>query len=184
MDVAPRPDERHEGTRRLRASLRYLITTWAAKPERAHEVLGLLLLAALQEPEFEVELESVTADTWAAFKVAPRPSFVLRAPLGQDIQRPAAKLVRRPLSIRATGMTTLNGTVLGPEDVPVAGASVELPTLQLTTNTDWKGRFSFPAVPAEPAPREILVKARGHEQRVAVGAIGAPLLIHFGPLEE
>jgi hypothetical protein len=184
IDVAPRPDERREGARRLRASLRYLITSWAEKPERAHELLGMLLLAALQEPEFEVELESVKVEAWAAFRVAPRPSFLLRVPLGQDLQRPATKLVRQPLAIRATGMKKLNGTVLGPEDIPVAGASVELPALQLTTNTDWKGRFTFSAVPAEPAPKEILVKARGYEQRVAVDAIGAPLLIHFGPLEE
>jgi Pvc16 N-terminal domain len=183
MDVAPRPDEHRDGARRLRASLRYLVTTWAEKPERAHELLGDLLLAALQEAEFEVELESVQVEAWAAFKIAPRPSFVVRVPLGQDIERPIAKLVRSPLSIRASGLVSLNGTVLGPGDVPMAGASVELPALKLSTLTDWKGRFTFSAVPAEPAPKELLVKARGREQRVPVGAIGSPLLINFGPLE-
>jgi hypothetical protein len=184
MEVAPRPDERRDGARRLRASLRYLISTWAEKTERAHELLGDLLLAALQEPEFEVELESVHIDAWTAFRVPPRPSFVVRVPLGQDLQRPAAKLVRQPLAVRASGIVSLNGTVLGPDDVPMAGASVELPALQLSTLTDWKGRFTLPAVPAEPAPKELLVKARGLEQRVPIGAIGSPLLINFGPLEE
>jgi hypothetical protein len=183
MDVAPRPDEHREGARRLRASLRYLITSWAEKPERAHELLGDLLLAALQEPEFEVELEPVKLEAWAAFRIAPRPSFVLRVPLGQDLQRPAARMVRRPLAVRASGAASVNGTVLGPDDVPLAGANVELPALQLTTMTDWKGRFAFATVPADPAPKELLVKARGHEQKVAVGPIGTPLLIRFGPLE-
>ncbi|HKV88845.1 MAG TPA: carboxypeptidase-like regulatory domain-containing protein [Candidatus Dormibacteraeota bacterium] len=184
IELAPRPDERVERNRTLTASLRYLVTSWAPRPERAHELLGTLLLAALGEPEFEVDLAPVDVTAWAAFRLAPRPSFVVRVPLRQDLKSPQAKLVRRPLDLRASGVVPLNGTVLGPDDVPVASASVELPTLQLATVTDWKGRFHFPAVPADPPPKELLVKARGLEQRVAVEQAGAPVLIHFGPLED
>jgi hypothetical protein len=44
----------------------------------------------------------------------------------------------------------LNGVVLGLDDVPLAGAEVELPALQLFTHTDYKGRFHFPT--AAPGP--------------------------------
>jgi hypothetical protein len=183
LELAPQPDARVERKRSLRASLRYLVTSWAAKPQRAHELLGNALVAALQEPDFEVDLAPIGLETWTAFKISPRPSFGLRVPLRQDIDAPTAKLVRKPLEVRAAGVATLNGTVVGPGDVPIAGASVEVPALQLATQTDWKGRFQFLAVPASPPPRELLVKARGLEQRVPVGAIGSPVLIQFGPLE-
>jgi hypothetical protein len=184
MELTPRADERVERNRTLRASLRYLVSTWAAKPERAHELLGNLLLAALNEPVFEVDLQPVSLVAWTAFRIGPRPSFVLRVPLRQEVEGPQTKLVRRPLDLRATGVVALDGTVLGPDDVPLASASVELPALQLTTLTDWKGRFHFAAVPADPPPRELLVKARGREQRVPVEKTGIPVLIHFGPLED
>jgi len=183
MELTPHADERVERNRTLRASLRYLITSWSDKPERAHELLGTLLLAALREPEFELDPVPIGVDAWTAFRIGPRPSFVMRVPLRQDLESPAVKLVRKPLDMRASGVSVLDGTVLGPDDVPLASASVELPALQLVTTTDWKGRFRFPSVPADPPPKELLVKARGKEQRVPIKSIGTPVLIHFGPLE-
>lgn len=183
MEVTPRADERVDRARALRASLRYLVTSWASKPERAHELLGTILLAALNESEFEVDLMPVALDAWRAFRIGPRPSFVVRVPLRHDLGAPAAKLVRKPLDIRASGVLPLDGTVLGPDDVPLASANVELPALQLMTTTDWKGRFRFAAVPAEPPPKELVVKAHGLEQRVTIEKPGVPVLIHFGPLE-
>ena len=183
MELTPHADERVERNRTLRASLRYLVTTWAARPERAHELLGQLLLAALREPEFEVDVMSVGPEAWTAFRIGPRPSFVVRVPLRQEIDAPPVKLVRQPLDLRGSAVVTLGGTVLGPDDVPIVSASVELPALQLVTITDWKGRFRFPSVPADPAPKELVVKARGLVQRVPVETIRSPVVIHFGPLE-
>ena len=57
-------------------TLRYLVTTQAPKPEDAHEMLGTLVVAALDNPEFEVEQEPLPLSLWTALGIAPRPSFV------------------------------------------------------------------------------------------------------------
>jgi hypothetical protein len=181
-ELAPGPEQPAAGGR-LQASLRYLVTTWAVTTERAHELLGTLLLAALQEPGFEVDPQPAAAGLWTALRLVPQPSFTLWLPVRQELGRPVAAPVRRPLELRATGLAPLDGTVLGPDQAPLAGANVELPALQLAAITDWRGRFSFPAVPAEPLPKELLVKARGREQKFSIGAVGSAVLIQFGPLE-
>jgi hypothetical protein len=182
FEVAPAAEPARGGDR-LRAGLRYLVTTWAASVERAHELLGTLLTAALQEPDFEVDLQPASAVLWSAFGLVPQPSFTIRVPARQDVARAPARPVRRPLEVRVTGLAPLEGTVLGPDESPLAGANVELPALQLAAVTDWRGRFSFPAVPAEPLPKELLVRARGREQTFSIGAVGPTVLIQFGPLE-
>src|SRR5579871_3191239 len=78
----------------LQVALRYLVTSWSEDPEEAHRLLGDLVFAAMARPEFQVELEVAPLDTWRAFGIAPRPSFVLRLPLQQARPEPEAKLVR------------------------------------------------------------------------------------------
>jgi len=67
MDTVLTPPAR--GTKRppLQITLRYLVTTWAESPEKAHRMFGELLFAALESSEFEVE--SKPPDVWKAFGV-------------------------------------------------------------------------------------------------------------------
>jgi hypothetical protein len=186
LDLVHNPASR--GARRppIQIMLRYLVTTQADKPEEAHQMLGELVIAALQEPDFEVEQEPLPLSLWSALGVAPRPSFVLRVPFRHErIEKPAPP-VRQPLVIKQSPLLSLSGQVLGPENIPIMDAQVELPGLQLHTNTDFKGRFHFYAVPSEPRPKLLRVRAKGKEFSInteQTESDNGPILIHL-QLEE
>lgn len=163
-------------------TLRYLVTTHAAKPEDAHQMLGKLVVAALENPEFEVEQEALPLSLWTAFGVAPRPSFVLRAPFIHEREQKRAPLVKKPIIIKHFPLRSFGGQILGPEDIPLMNVRVELPILDLSTNTDSKGRFFFSAVPAAPGPKLLRVLAKGQEFSINTEQAGSdndPLVIHL-----
>ena len=145
-------------------------------------MLGTLVVAALQNPEFEVELEPVPLSLWGALGIAPRPSFVVRVPFRHDLEEKLAPRVRKPLVVRQIPFRTLEGLILGPEDIPLMDARVELPALDLFTNTDSKGRFRFSAVPAAPGTKLLRVRAKGQEFSINTEHAGSdndPLVIHL-----
>ena len=80
-------------------------------------------------------------------------------------------------------LQSLEGVVLGPQELPVVGARVELPALRLSTRTDSKGGFRFSAVPAQPASKLLRVTAKGRELSVQTEADAGrqPMVIHFDP---
>jgi hypothetical protein len=170
----------------LQLALRYLMTAWSDTPEVAHQMLVAVMLAAMESTEFQVELEPVPMTVWTAFGMPPQPSFVLRVPLRQERQQPQAKLVRE-LKIQSSPIVSFHGLLLGPGDVPLSDCRVELSALNLSTSTDYKGRFYFPSVPAA-GSKQFLVKAKGFELPVRSEQnypdSGTPLVIHFSPLEE
>jgi hypothetical protein len=166
--------------------LRYLVTTWAQEPEEAHRLLDELVFAAMDAPAFEVELSPLAVETWVALDIVPQPCFVLCVPLRRERTEPETKLVLVPLEVRQAAIVDLWGTVLGPGDVPLMGAFVELPALHIRTRTDAKGRFRFAAVPRESDAWHLLVKAKGRQFEVVVeqnGAEGKPLTIRVGPFD-
>jgi hypothetical protein len=171
----------------LQLSLRYLVTAWSDKPEDAHEILVQLIFAAMENKDFQVELESIPLNAWNAFGVAPQPSFVLSVPLRKERPEPDTKLVRQPMKVQAMPMMSFHGVLLGPEDVPLSDCRVEVPTLDLSTSTDHKGRFCFPGMPAI-GTKKLLVKAKGRELAFDSEEnhpdSGAPLVIHFSLAEE
>ncbi|GCF09768.1 hypothetical protein KDI_33320 [Dictyobacter arantiisoli] len=149
-------------------ALRYLVTTWADEEEEAHRLLGHLIMALLGKHEYELELTDLPASLWTAFGLVPRPAFMLRVPLYFEHSAPTPPLVRGPLVVRGAPAVSLHGTVLGPGKVPVAGARVELPALQLIAHTNTRGRFHFSTVPSEPRGIQLLVKARGCTQTALI----------------
>lgn len=153
------------GTRRppLLMTLRYLVTTHAPAPRDAHQMLGALVIAALQDPEFEVEQEPLPISLWTALGIAPRPAFVLRVPFRHERPEKLAPPVKHPIVIRQLPLRVVEGRVVGPENIPIMNARVELPALDLYTNTDSRGRFRFSSVPAAPGPRLLRVRAKGQE---------------------
>jgi hypothetical protein len=153
-----------QGARRapLQFWLRYLVTTWAQTPEKAHAILGELLMAALDTPEFEIEIDSIPPAIWAGFGVPPRPAFIIRVPVRRDRAQHLAPLVREPLNVKWVKSIQLTGLVYGPEDSPLAGARIALmpdagdrpPALEYarlcpTMLTNEQGMFSFHSVPVQ-----------------------------------
>lgn len=163
MDILPSSPAR--GTRRapLQVMLRYLVTTGAQNPLNAHKMLGRLLFAAMEHPEYEVELAPVSARVWAAFGIMPRPSFMICLPLRFERPDLTKHKVSAPIEIRRSPLSSMHGVVVGPENIPLGNAHVELPACNLVTCTDSNGRFAFDVVPALPPVKQLHIRARGQE---------------------
>lgn len=151
----------------LALTLRYLVTCAAANLSDAHRLLGELVLAALEQAEFEVEL-NVPAELWASLALPARPAFLLRVPLRRERVRPVAPLVQA-LELRLESVGALHGVVLGPRERPLPGAHVALDGLGLHTRTDLSGRFRFVNVPVSVGALALVVRAGRREVVVAAG---------------
>ncbi|MCP4625102.1 MAG: hypothetical protein GY850_16475 [bacterium] len=176
------------GARRppLQVLLRYLVTSRAETPAEAHNMLGRLLFAAMEHPEFEVELDPIPAEVWTAFGTIPMPAFMLRLPLRLERPEKPVRLISSPIEVQNSPIVSMDGTVTGPGETPLTNARVELSTHNLVARTDIKGRFIFPAVPAKPAIKKVRIIARGRElfKEVDYTKIKQePLIIHFNVLE-
>jgi hypothetical protein len=182
MELGHRPPSR--GARRppLQLTLHYLVTAWAERPDEEHRILGELALAALAHPEFEVQLDPVPVAAWTAFGVKPRPSFVVGVALRREHPEAVVPTVRTPPVVNTSPVGSLHGVVLGPEDLPVMGADVELPALQRSTRTDSRGRFRFAAIPTGPQVQRVRVRAKGQEVTVAAeraAGTGEPVVVRL-----
>ncbi len=135
-----------------------------------HRLLGDVVLAALDNPGVQVDLGGISSEWWIALRQLPRPAVILQVLLRQERPDPGLKLVRE-IVLREAPLVNLIGRVLGPEAIPVAGARLELPAMQLSTYSDQRGRFSFTAVPAKPLPKLLRVIARGQQLDVDPGAL-------------
>jgi hypothetical protein len=182
LDLVEAPSARGSGPVPLQVKLRYLVTTWASSSQEEHRLLGQLVFAALQREGWEVELGPLPPALWYAFGVPPRPAFQLVIPLRLERPSRPAPRVREPLIFQVAPSQPLAGQVLGPGDVPLASARIELPGLELSAETDPDGRFLFARVPSEPRAKTFRVSARGDVQEFqaeAPPAGGGLLTIRF-----
>jgi hypothetical protein len=160
FELTDLPAARGEQRPPLQVQLGYLVTTGGAD---AHKHLGALLFAALQHPDYDVRFPGDMAAYWTAASVPPQPSFVLAVPLRQDVSVKEAPPVTSALRMQSVGSQSLVGLILGPGDVSIADAMVEIPALALATRTDTRGRFRFGAVPTSGTALQIRVRAKAQE---------------------
>jgi hypothetical protein len=184
MALADRPPLRSMKRPPLQLALDYLVTTGADTFQEAHRMLGELVFAAMENPEFQVDLEPPPTGTWAALGVKPRPAFILRVPVQRERPLPPATLVKEPLVVHAEPVISIEGQVLGPEELPVYGARVALPQLDVATRTDAQGRFRFGAVPAGATRVHVRAKGKELERTVRLPPVdGEPLVLRFESFE-
>jgi hypothetical protein len=181
MDLVALPPMRGQRRAPLQMALRYVVTAWAGDALGEHRLLGELVAAAMQEEGFEVQLEPLPPEAWLALRAAPRPSFVLQVPVRQERPEPSVPRVRGPLAVRGVGLAPLAGVVLGPGDVPVANARVEVPAADAVAETDPEGRFRFANLPVEPRQKLVRVRARGRQLDVEIAQpeVGGAVVIRF-----
>jgi hypothetical protein len=173
LDVLPSPTPRGHETPPLRLQARYAVTVSGGKTGESRAALADLAFAALGSELLELERATPPVDYWRALALPPRPALVVRLLLVRVGARTRAPLVRVPLSPRWSGLRPLDGmVVIGPDNVGVAGALIELDGQGLATYSDHRGAFHFAAVPDEPAIRTIIVQAKG--RRLAFQAKRGP----------
>ena len=164
MALGPSLSTRNAKTSPLQLEARFMVTAWGPDIAQANDDLCGLGFAAMESPLFEVDFAPLPVTTWVAFTMPPRPAFSIHLPVRkQRAQRPA-RIVSAPLVVLPTLMHRLAGVVVGPMNVPIAGARVELLTLGLATQTDSEGQFDFAGVPID-RTLQFRVLARGLEQQ-------------------
>ena len=141
--------------------LHYLVTVQHDDMLQAHQLLGDLMFAAMEDTEFEVDLDPFPISAWVAFNQVPRPCFVLKVPLRHERPERIPKRVTKPMALESVATTSLHGIVLGPDDIPLHGALVELPDLQLVQRTDRNGVFLFATIPGGTQQRRLRIRAKG-----------------------
>jgi len=163
FEMADLPPARGEKRPPLQVRLGYLVTTSGADVTLAHKRLGTLLFAALTHPDWDVRFPGDIAEFWSAVGMPPRAGFILTVPLRQPVEVEPAPPVRGPIRVQGVGSRAMEGVVLGPDDVPISDAFVEIPSLQLATRSDTRGHFRFAAVPTSPAKQQLRVRAKARE---------------------
>lgn len=161
LALAPCPPLRGHLRSPRQAMLRYLVTAWAASPADAHGLLERVLLAALERTDLEVDLQALDGATWLALGASPQASFVLAVPVRHPLPQEVDKPVRQPVIIEPRPIGSLRGVLLGPGEVPLAGAEVVLASLPRRSLTDAGGRFELVGVPLDERPHQLEVHARG-----------------------
>lgn len=157
----------------LQFTVCYLVSAGAEDPERAHHLLSELLFSALDTPDFEVDLTPLPPQLWVALGVPPRPAFRLKMQVRRERPEPNIRRVRFPLVTQTAPNEVLLGRVVGPGDVPIPGALVELPALKLSTRTDARGGFRFPLVPSRESIGRLEVRAKGEVLQVGMETLSA-----------
>lgn len=178
LALAPFPSVRTNHRPPLQFKLRYLITTYAENEQEAHRLLGDLVFAAMDEPDFEVELDSLESGVWVAFETIPQPYFILKVPLRRERPEQHAQLVRQPPVVNTVPVTTLSGQVIDHEDRPLSNALVELIGLDRTQHSDRQGRFHFSSIPGDEQNQRLRVTAKGRSFELTVDP-AEPLTIRF-----
>jgi hypothetical protein len=186
LELSSAPPARSMRRVPLQFSVCYLVTVSAESPERAHHLLGELVFSALETPEFEVDLSAIPLELWTALGVPPQPAFRLRLPVRRERPEPNVRRVSFPLVTQMIPKEALLGRVVGPGDVPIPGALVDLPALKLSTRTDARGCFRFPLVPPLESIGRLEVRAKGEVLHVGAEALTAEAgqLVIRMPLKE
>jgi hypothetical protein len=181
VDLATDPVARGAKRPPLRLQVRYLVTSWAPEPEEAHRMIGELAFSAMDRGDLELEPGPVPLELWRTLGLPPRAAFLLKATVQKEREEKPVPRVKVPLVLKKSLLRPLQGRVLGPKDIPLTKARVELLELGLAAETDPDGRFTFHAVPQGNGPRQVRVTAKGMTVDVKVG--DEPLIIRMNSLE-
>ena len=173
LELVDDPLRRNTTRPPLQPALRYLVTTYADEPKDAHRLLGMLVYAAFAHTEFEVELKPLPHNSWSAFKIAPRPAFILRVPLPHEWPTLTVPLVREGATTQGVAMVSFFGRLLGPNRIPLANARIQVPDLQRYAHTDAHGNFILSGIPAAPRLKTLQIMARQRTMTVRLAATGS-----------
>jgi hypothetical protein len=185
FELRERPPMRNTRREPLQLAVQYLVRAWAPDPADAHALLLDLAFAAMEEADFEVELDPPPPELWTALGVPPSPTFRIGVPVRRARPQPVVKPVLHPLVVEPAAFGTLAGWVRTPDDEAIVGATVEVPDLERRSTTDRQGRFRFEALPGRGRRLELRVRAKGREvwATVAGDEDREAVLIRLDPLE-
>ncbi|HEY7072432.1 MAG TPA: carboxypeptidase regulatory-like domain-containing protein [Acidimicrobiales bacterium] len=167
--------------------LRYLVVPEGPDDRAALELVDRLLEATYDTPlpgDLDVDLAPAPTDVWQALGARPRPAVTVQLTARFQPRPAEVEYVREQLHVVGTGVRSLGGRVLGPGDIPLAGAEVVVAATRASTRTSNSGTFRFPAVPTGPDPVRLAIRAKGRTFSVDVDpSDGEPVVVRCDLLE-
>jgi hypothetical protein len=174
LDIAPFPAPRR-GTAPapLQLRARYLVSVLGFDQSEQGQCLAELAFQA--GPLVHVDLDPAPPGPalWTALGTPARPALVASVLLERERRTRKVARVREPLVTEWAVARPLAGVVVGPGDIPIAGALVEVEGFGLNTYSNHRGEFAFRSVPGTEPPPTLVVSAKGAQLRVRVDA-GVP----------
>jgi hypothetical protein len=83
-----------------------------------------------------------------------------------------------PLVVHAAEMGVIEGHVVGPQDIPIAGAVISASGLSSSARSDHDGRFRLVGMPITETGVALTARARGAET-YGVGVAGKPVILRL-----
>lgn len=163
LDILPSANTTSSRRLPIQFKLRYLVTTWADIEQDAHRTLANIIYEAMDWPDFEIKFESLSAQMWNSFGVAPRPCFMIEVPVQLERQQKKVPVIESPIELQFKDTVALDGIVLGPHKTSIAGANIILSNHGLQTRSDINGRFSFQLVPQDPLKKQLIIQTRSND---------------------
>lgn len=170
----------------LQIMLTYLLLVQTEDPLEAHRILGNLLFAAKARSDLEVDFPVLPATYWQAFGIPPAPYFCLRVPLRMDREQQQIPRVKSAPQINIASTQMIDGLILGPADIPIAGAKITLNNSNSIAYSNNNGLFSINADAKSKQNFNCLIHAKGKQFSISVPipeTQQAPLTIHLDNLE-
>lgn len=179
LRVAPEPAPREVRNRTQQVWLDYLVTLRHDDPLLEQRYLAELVFSCTKAAAYRVDPDALP---WLRDLGLPATAaFVLRAPLKRiEVLLPAA-LVRFPHRLEYADIAVFEGLVLGPDEVPIAGARIDADGLP-SMATDARGRFRLVGGSVGSAPMNVRVRARDVEARTDIRP-GVIAVVHL-PVEK
>jgi hypothetical protein len=163
---------------------RYLVTVRAPTRAEADRLIVALGFAALDRGSPELERDGAGSDLWLALRVAARPALVVREALERPRVKKRVPLVRRPVETEYAPGRRVAGRIVGPGNIPIAGARIEVASAGLTTYSDHRGDFILAGVPTGPPDPTLFIAAKGVRLTVQADASSKEPLLISVPLPE
>jgi hypothetical protein len=160
--AAPRPTPRTSDPPAL-VDVDYLITVQLPDAAAEQRAIVELLFAVADRAQSEVVPDQNVAELCGMLGIPVGPGFILRAPLVRAPQAKMAPRVRGPVIVHSSELGMIAGTVVGPGDIPVAGAAVSARGLNRSVSTDRNGQFKFVSAPGGTSGVRLVARARGVE---------------------
>ena len=164
----------------LKIELSYLLSVAGADSVKATQLTSDLLFDAMDGDRFiNIRSCATIAQDSAARVASAGPGFAFtlvlqRAPVRANVAAPVSTL-----KVEAAPSRLLHGILRGPNQIPLPDAIIEVPSLNVYSRTDHKGRFNLGAISSGRAPLSVRITARGqqHELSAQIPPPHSPLLL-------
>lgn len=170
----------------FQVNLSYLLTVQSSNQMESHQTLGKLLFAAKDQSDFEVGFHSLPSGFWRAFGTVPLPYFIIRLQLIKQRKEEQVPRIIEPPRIDIGNLTSLDGIVLGPNNIPIAAAKITLDHSKTIFYTDKNGCFSIATDLTSRKSFNCKIDAKGKKFSISVPFEETqykPITIHLDTIE-